>query len=677
MTAFIYTRVSTEMQIEGFSLEAQRNTMLSEAKHRNIEVVGEYKDEGKSGKNIKGRLGFQKMLNDVANSKKEDRPDYVMVYKLSRFGRNAADTMNSYQYLKDFDVNLLSVKDNIDTAGPMGSLLIAVMGSFAEMERENIIVQTMAGRLQRAKEGYWNGGFAPYGYKLVEDPHNKKFKKLVIDEETAEHVRTIFDKFIHTQYGMGSVAQWMNNNYRKPASYMESTGKIPTIEMFSTSFIKGILDNPVYKGEIAYGRRKTEKVDGTRNEFRKVKQLPGAWETYQGNHEAIISPEEWELAHKKRIKLAVKHEKHNGNKYNHILSGIIKCPVCGAPMYGIAYESKKRKDGTKYPPSFYYKCHNRIKTNGHTCEFKKNINQSQINSEVDALIKYAFSQTDFSEAILNRVGNNTDASIIFEKLEVLVKEQEKAEKKKDRLLQRMMDLDPDDSAYDSMQADFEKMLSELHKSIHELDDEITVWTVKLDMAQSNTVDVQAIYKVMSAAVETFDEMPDSYKQLLMKRLVEKIDIFPDITKDGRWVKNISFRIPIIVGDEEYNIIEMPEECGDLEDENSLSNLKHVETVVLLSQQKPCNRIEVDLDLDKLDATSAETKSTYAEIKEYVLKENGLKVSNLDISPIKRKCGLEVGENYNPAKSEDEKQPNCPEEKEKAIVDALKYFGMIG
>ncbi len=104
---------------------------------------------------------------------------------------------------------------------------------------------------------------------------------------------------------------------------------------------------------------------------------------------------------------------------------------------------------------------------------------------------------------------------------------------------------------------------------------------------------------------------------------------------------------------------------------------HVETVVLLSQQKPCNRIEVDLDLDKLDATSAETKSTYAEIKEYVLKENGLKVSNLDISPIKRKCGLEVGENYNPAKSEDEKQPNCPEEKEKAIVDALKYFGMIG
>ena len=106
------------------------------------------------------------------------------------------------------------------------------------------------------------------------------------------------------------------------------------------------------------------------------------------------------------------------------------------------------------------------------------------------------------------------------------------------------------------------------------------------------------------------------------------------------------------------------------------NTVHVETVVLLSQQKPSDRIEVDLDLDELDVTSAESKATYAEIKEFVLKEYGLKVSNLYISQVKRKCGLEVGENYNLAKSEDGKQPNCPEEKEKAIREALKHFGMI-
>ena len=100
---------------------------------------------------------------------------------------------------------------------------------------------------------------------------------------------------------------------------------------------------------------------------------------------------------------------------------------------------------------------------------------------------------------------------------------------------------------------------------------------------------------------------------------------------------------------------------------------HVETVVLLSQQKPDDTIEIDLDLD---ATSAELKVTYQEIKDYVLKEFGLKVSNLYISQIKGKCGIEVGENYNLPKTENPKVPQCPKEKEDAIKAALKYFAII-
>ena len=131
---------------------------------------------------------------------------------------------------------------------------------------------------------------------------------------------------------------------------------------------------------------------------------------------------------------------------------------------------------------------------------------------------------------------------------------------------------------------------------------------------------------------------------------------------------------------------------------------HVETVVLLSQhrdkstclderssrqiemqasrlasllaQKPDDTIEIDLDLDDLDATSAELKATYQEIKDYVLKEFGLKVSNLYISQVKRKCGIEVGENYNLPKSENARVLQCPKEKEDAIKAALKYFAML-
>jgi predicted RNA methylase len=106
------------------------------------------------------------------------------------------------------------------------------------------------------------------------------------------------------------------------------------------------------------------------------------------------------------------------------------------------------------------------------------------------------------------------------------------------------------------------------------------------------------------------------------------------------------------------------------------NTLHCETVVLLSQQKPDDRIEVEIELDELDLTSAESKATYKEIQEYVLEKYGLKVSNLYISQVKRKCGIEVGVNYNLPKSEDSKQPQCPEEKEKAIRDALEHFGMV-
>ena len=102
----------------------------------------------------------------------------------------------------------------------------------------------------------------------------------------------------------------------------------------------------------------------------------------------------------------------------------------------------------------------------------------------------------------------------------------------------------------------------------------------------------------------------------------------------------------------------------------------METVVLLFQQKPDDYVEVELELDEFDVTSAKSKATYAEIKDYVLKEHGFKVSNLYISQVKRKCGIEVGENYNLPKSEDNRQPQCPVEKEKAIRDALEHFGMI-
>ena len=105
---------------------------------------------------------------------------------------------------------------------------------------------------------------------------------------------------------------------------------------------------------------------------------------------------------------------------------------------------------------------------------------------------------------------------------------------------------------------------------------------------------------------------------------------------------------------------------------------HVETVCLLSKLREAKQhVSVKMDMDEMDLTSAESKATYEEIKKYVAEHNdGMKVSSLNIAQVKRKCGLELAENFNLPKTENSRQPQCPKEKEEAIVEALKAFRMI-
>ena len=206
---YIYTRVSTAMQVDGFSLDAQKNSILRYVHYRDMEVCGEYADEGKSGKNTQGRPQFMQMMEDIQSGK--DGVDYVVVFKLSRFGRNAADILSNLQLMQVYGVNLACSDDDIDSAKAGGKLMITILSAVSEVERENILVQTMEGRNQKAREGRWNGGFAPYGYDLVDG-------ELVINEEDSGLVRLIFDKYINTDMGALGVAKFLNDNgYKKKA----------------------------------------------------------------------------------------------------------------------------------------------------------------------------------------------------------------------------------------------------------------------------------------------------------------------------------------------------------------------------------------------------------------------------------------------------------------------------
>lgn len=199
------------------------------AEYQDVTVVSEFSDEGFSGKNIKGRSEFSRMMENIESS--EDNVDFVLVFKLSRFGRNAADVLNSLQIMQDYGVNLICVEDGIDSSKDAGKLMISALSAVAEIERENIRTQTMAGREQKARVGKWNGGFAPYGYKLENG-------NLLIAEDEVEIIRIIYDRYIHTNLGINGVASYLNDN-----GYTKKLRQNNTIPGFSSSFVKSVLDN--------------------------------------------------------------------------------------------------------------------------------------------------------------------------------------------------------------------------------------------------------------------------------------------------------------------------------------------------------------------------------------------------------------------------------------------------
>ena len=141
------------------------------------------------------------------------------------------------------------------------------------------------------------------------------------------------------------------------------------------------------------------------------------------------------------------------------------------------------------------------------------------------------------------------------------------------------------------------------------------------------------------------------------------------------VHHVNFLQPHQRGVQHFSRPEYSENSGKC---ISITLSTHVETVCLLSKlHEAKHHVKVKLDMDEMDITSAESKATYEEIKKYVAEHNdGMKVSNLYIAQVKRKCGIELAENFNLPKSEDARQPRCPKEKEEAIVEALKAFQMI-
>ena len=643
---YTYIRVSTAMQIDGYSLDAQKARMKAYADFNDYQIVGEYEDAGKSGKSIEGRASFCKMMDDIKSGK--DGVAYVLVFKLSRFGRNAADVLSTLQVMQDFGVNLICVEDGIDSSKDAGKLMISVLSAVAEIERENIRVQTMEGRIQKAREGRWNGGFAPYGYHLIDGV-------LQINEDEAPAIRTIFEQYVNTDTGANGLSKYLETH-----GFQKLARQNGTSPLFSATLIRAILKNPVYCGKIAFGRRKLEKIHGTRNEYHQVPQ-----ENYllvDGLHKGIVSEELWNAAQVKLLAQSKRYEPVNRSKTEqaHLLSALVKCPICGAGMYSNKC-TKRKKDGTPYKSFSYYSCKHRKMQRGQKCDFNKQIQEEVLNNAVVEVIIKLVSNPKFAAMMQEKINSKVDTTAIEQEIAAAEKMLRQYYSVKSKITEEIDTLDPDDRHYIIRKSDLDERLYRMYDKIEEAENNLMDARAKKQAIEADKITGDNIYKVLICFEKLYNVMNPLERKKLMEHLISEIQIYPERQPNGQWLKSIKFRLPIVEKDVDL--------C--------LDNESHIECVIALSKGEiDSKKVRVEFSLEGMDTSGLQKGATYPEIKARVLEQTGLRVSSLYISQIKQKCGLEVRENHHKAKSENTKQPQCPKEKEDAIVEALKHFQMI-
>lgn len=545
---YTYKRVSTSMQVEGYSLDAQDDRITKYADAFDFEIVGEYEDAGKSGKSIEGRAEFKKMLEDIESNK--DGVSYVLVFKLSRFGRNAADVLSTLQFMQDYDVNLICVEDGIDSSKDAGKLMISVLSAVAEIERENILVQTMEGRRQKAREGKWNGGFAPYGYSLNNG-------KLEIEESEAEAIRLIFDKYTNTDMGSNGIAKYLAQ--QGIAKKERQNGNSP---LFSAKLIRDILDNPVYSGKIAFGRRRNEKITGTR-QYHIVKQ--DDYMVCDGIHEAIIDEDTWEKVQEKRKLQAKRYEHVNKGKDEkiHLLSGILCCPICGSGMYG--NKSIKKKNGKHYKDYFYYGCKHRSMTLGHKCTYNKQLQEEKLDSAVAEVIGKLVSNPKFADMMKKKINIKTDTSEVEKEIANYQKQLSQYIGTKRSLENQIDCLNYDDKHYDRKLSDLQDRLDKMYDNIEDVEHSLKDCKDRRRAIEAEKLTGDNIYKTLIYFDKLYNVMEDADKRALLTALIKEIHVYEEEQANGQWLKSMIFKLPIIESSMEI--------C--------LDNETHVETAVLL------------------------------------------------------------------------------------------------
>ena len=542
---YLYRRVSTAMQVEGYSLESQLEKLTSYCDLHEYEIVRDYVDAGVSGKNTEEREGFNRMIEDI--EAKRDNVSYVLCWKLSRFARNVTDVLNNLKKMQSYGVNLICPEDSIDSSKAQGKLLITVLGCVAEIERENIIAQSLAGRKQKALSGKWNGGPAPYGYRL--DPTTSS---LIIDPEEAEIVRLIYTKFTSEDKGAMGIADYLNShNYKKKTTSTPNTTRMHT-STFSAHFVKLILDNEVYMGKIAYGKRINVPIEGEDNQYHRIRQKDRSnIILVDGLHEAIISEELWQAAHEKRIETGIRQEKKDKDHY-YALGGLLKCPSCGHTMYGVPNGTKKKADGTYYPRTYSYTCRNRkYSVYSKICPAPRQISAKLLESEIDRILSSIMKSPQLKAQIEELVAKKSDTQSIYQEIEKIEERLKDIQSKEGQWVIKIAEIDTSTLQGKRKEEIFNRQLDEFINQEASALSALEEARQRLAQAKEGEADREYISKFLLNYSQLSPLMSQYEKKHLLSLFIDSIDLYPEKT-NGHWMKTVHFKFPIVYTDPDPN-----------------------------------------------------------------------------------------------------------------------------
>ena len=494
----IYSRVSTyEQAEEGYSIDEQERLLTDWCKKRGYKIYKCYSDRGISGKSIKGRPAMQELLKDA----QEGKFNIVITWKISRIARDMLNLLEIIDILNKRGIAFRSYSEQFETETPMGKFSLHMMGAVAELERNTISQNVKMGCLARARDGRW-GGNRVLGYDIVpiEGSENKKRKdtQLIINEKEAESVRLIFDEYSN---GKGYKTKKGND--------------------FSVGSIRDILTNPVYIGKIRYNVRQ----DWSEKRRRNINPNPIITD---GIHEAIIDEKLWD-----KVQTILESKKGKPARIydgEYPLTGILKCPKCGAGMV-IMRTTNTLKDGTKKRIQ-YYACGN-WKNKGTAICNSNSIRVDKANEYVFNKISELLSNEKMVETIVRNVNRERHKKInpAKKELERIDKELEKIDRKKTKLFE----------AYEEdviSKEEFKERKDKLNKRVKTLQEEKEPLLVTL----SDDVSEEIPYEFIKSILENFSKvLTESATREQQKKLLHMI--ISEITiNESREIDSIKLKI---------------------------------------------------------------------------------------------------------------------------------------